>query len=121
MKPLAIQLWKMRKIFMLIKMLFFFSMSLAQQGVAITNDGSSPDVSAILDIKSNNKGVLIPRLTGLQRNSIATPAMGLLVYQTDASPGFYYFNGSTWMSLATGQGAGNGWSLTGNAGMDSIV
>jgi hypothetical protein len=121
MKSLAIRFWKLRIVFMLIKMLFFFSVSLAQQGVAITNDGSSPAPSAILDIKSNNKGILIPRLTGSQRSSIVSPAMGLLVYQTDASPGFYYFNGSAWMSLATGQGAGNGWSLTGNAGMDSTV
>ncbi|HZV45452.1 MAG TPA: hypothetical protein VFF90_13290, partial [Saprospiraceae bacterium] len=121
MKPLAIQLWKMRKIFMLIKMLFFFSMSLAQQGVAITNDGSSPDVSAILDIKSNNKGILIPRLTGLQRSTIVSPAMGLLVYQIDSNPGFYYYNGSTWMALSTAQGSGNSWSMTGNAGIDSTL
>ena len=84
---------------MLIKMLFFFSLSLAQQGVAITTDGSSAHSSAILDIKSNSKGILIPRLTGAQKNTIQAPAMGLLVYQTDGTAGFYYYNGSAWMNL----------------------
>jgi hypothetical protein len=38
-------------------------------------------------------------MTELQRNSIASPAVGLLVFQTDASMGFYYHNGSEWMYL----------------------
>lgn len=63
----------------------------------------TPHPSAMLDITSTNKGLLIPRLDSLQRVTIATPATGLLVYQTNASPGFYYFNGALWSALNTSQ------------------
>ena len=96
----------MKKLFMIVKYILFFNIALAQQGVAITTDGSSPDNSAILDIKSNSKGVLIPRLSGLQKNSIVSPALGLMIYQTDGAAGLYYYNGSTWMGLSTAQGGG---------------
>src|SRR3712207_6962106 len=46
--------------------------------------------SAMLDVKSINKGVLIPAMTAAQRSAIATPATGLIVYQTNAPSGFYY-------------------------------
>lgn len=59
---------------------FFIS---AQQGVAITTDGSNPDPSAILEIKSINRGLLLPRMTTAQRVAIANPAIGLIVYDTD--------------------------------------
>lgn len=77
------------------------------QNVAINTDGSSPNPSALVDMKSDSKGLLIPRMTTQQRNSIASPATGLLVYQTDAPEGFYYNKGSAsipdWISLgATG-------------------
>ena len=54
----------------------------AQQGIAINEDGSAPSPSAILDIKSTNKGMLVPRLSQDQKNGIVTPANGLLVFQT---------------------------------------
>jgi len=56
------------------------------QGVAINNDNSSPDASAMLDVKSTTKGMLAPRMTQAQRNSIASPANGLVIYQTDINP-----------------------------------
>ncbi|TAF33324.1 MAG: hypothetical protein EAZ67_07510 [Cytophagales bacterium] len=62
------------------------------QGVAINNDNSLPAGSAMLDVKSTNQGVLIPRMTAAQRGLIAAPATGLLVYQTDGTSGFYFFN-----------------------------
>jgi len=49
------------------------------QNVGINDDGSSPDQSAMLDIKSTRKGLLIPRMTESQRNSISSPANGLFV------------------------------------------
>ena len=64
------------------------------QNVAINADGSTPDNSAILDIKSNSKGVLVSRMLLTERNAIALPATGLLIYQTDGTPGFYYNNGT---------------------------
>lgn len=53
------------------------------QAVGINTDGSSSDASAILDVKSTAKGMLIPRLTTAHRTAIAAPATGLLVYDTN--------------------------------------
>ena len=55
----------------------------AQEGVSINEDGSTADVSSILDVKSTSKGILIPRMTEVQRSGIASPATGLLIFQTD--------------------------------------
>lgn len=68
--------------------------------VAVTTDGSSADPSAMLDIKSNDKGLLIPRMTEAERDAIDTPAEGLMIYQTDGTEGFYYYNGTTWKAVA---------------------
>jgi hypothetical protein len=72
----------------------------------------SPGASSLLEIRSTSKGILIPRMTLTQRNAIAKPATGLLIYQTNSTPGFYYYNGSAWKAVTTK----TGWSLTGNAG-----
>ena len=63
------------------------------QGVGVNTDNSTADPLAILDIKSTSKGLLAPRMTQAQRNAIASPAIGLLIYQTDATAGFYTYNG----------------------------
>lgn len=60
------------------------------QSVGINNTGASPHSSAILDIQSTDKGLLIPRMTQAQRYAITAPATGLMVYQTDQEKGFYY-------------------------------
>jgi hypothetical protein len=70
------------------------------QSVAINTDGSAADNSAILDVKSTTKGMLVPRMTATQRTAI-TGTTGLLVYQTDAPAGFYFHNGTVWVSLNT--------------------
>jgi len=57
----------------------------------------SPDVSAILDISSITKGLLVPRMGVLSKLAIANPATGLLIYQTDGSEGFWYFDGTVWV------------------------
>ncbi len=62
----------------------------AQVGVGTT----TPDASAALDITSTTSGLLIPRITAAQRALIATPATGLMVYQTDGTAGFYYNSGT---------------------------
>ncbi len=67
----------------------------AQVGVGTT----TPDASAQLDITSDSKGILIPRMTATQRSGISNAAEGLLVYQTTAPAGFYYYNGSQWVPL----------------------
>ena len=60
---------------------------------------TKPDSSSLLEIKSTKKGLLIPRMTQAQRNAIALPAKGLLIYQTNVTPGFYYFD-SSWKAVA---------------------
>ncbi len=61
--------------------------------VAINTDGTDPDNSAMLDVKSTSKGLLIPRMTNAQMQAIASPADGLLVYSTDDHK-FYAYNAS---------------------------
>ena len=89
-----------------------FQFTLFSQGVAINSDASNPDASAILDIKSTSKGVLISRMTQTQRNAIASPATGLLIYQTDNTPGFYYYNGSAWVACDTDTDTNSGGTVT---------
>jgi len=90
----------------LILMTFFcaFTFQVNAQGVAINTDNSAADASAALDVKSTNQGVLVPRMTAAQRALIATPATGLLVYQTDGTAGFYFYDGSAWTTLSGGGG-----------------
>lgn len=62
---------------------------------------TSPNASSLLEIKSTSKGILIPRMSKSQRDAIATPATGLLIYQTNSTPGFYYYSGSAWTAVST--------------------
>jgi len=90
-------------------LIVFVSMSLsAQVGIGTT----TPDASAMLQIDNTTQGVLVPRMTQAQRNVIVSPATGLLIFQTDVTPGFYYYNGGTWTSFA----GGTAWDLLGNSG-----
>jgi trimeric autotransporter adhesin len=84
------------------------------QNVAINTDGSLPDSNAILDIKSANKGILIPRISSATRQSM-TATKGLLVYDTTTNS-FWFNNGTAWQNLSAGAGS---WSLNGNSGTNS--
>jgi hypothetical protein len=78
---------------------------------------ASPNASAALEVNSTSKGLLLPTMTQTQRNGISNPATGLLIFQTDNTPGFYYFNGSTWAALggaAAGGGGSSGYNATSN-------
>jgi uncharacterized protein (TIGR02145 family) len=55
--------------------------------VAINTDASSPDGSAVLDLKSSTKGLLPPRMTDAQIHAIYSPAAGLIVFCTDCNNG----------------------------------
>ncbi|MBL4754945.1 MAG: hypothetical protein JKY52_15285 [Flavobacteriales bacterium] len=72
--------------------------------------------SAKLDVSGTTSGILIPRVTLVQRNAIVTPVTSELVFQTDNTPGYYYWDGAAWISFLTGSGGGGGWSTTGDAG-----
>jgi len=96
--------------------LIICSLSGYTQNVGINTDGGAPDVSALLDVRSTNKGLLVPRMTQAQRIAITTPANGLLVYQTDGQQGFYYNNGSPGIPAWIANGAANNtWTIFGNS------
>jgi len=80
----------------------------AQSGVAISESANQrADASAILDVVSTSKGMLVPRMTNAQRNAISSPATGLLIYQTNSTPGFYYYDGGTWQAIGGGGSGGS--------------
>jgi len=73
--------------------------------VAVTTDGSSADGSAMLDVKSTDKGFLPPRMTQTQRDAISAPATGLVVYCTDCGDNgeLQVYNGTTWTNMIGGE------------------
>ena len=81
---------------------------IAQTGIGTT----TPNVSAKLEVAATDKGFLLPRMTATQRGAIASPATGLLVYQTDAPTGFFVNTGSSgtpnWLRIS------NDWIKSGN-------
>jgi hypothetical protein len=94
------------------KRILFLSACFLHLGVHAQNTGigtATPNASAMLDVQSTTKGFLMPRMTLAQRNLIASPATGLIVYQTDNTPGYYFYNGTGWSQLATGS-AVNSWT-----------
>jgi len=94
---------------------FFLVLSCSFSQVAINTDGSSPDNSAMLDIKSTSKGLLAPRMTQAQRLAISNPATGLVVFQTDGTAGLYSNNGTPASPAWTMVGSGSGqWTSIGS-------
>jgi hypothetical protein len=99
--------------FLLTPIIILISFCVAGQNVGINTDGSLPDANAMLDIKSGNKGILIPRMNSTTRQSIPnTP--GLMVYDI-TTQSFWYNNGTEWANMV----ATPGWSLTGNSGISA--
>jgi sugar lactone lactonase YvrE len=84
---------------------FFITQTTTAQSVGIGT--TTPDASAKLDVGGTTQGILIPRLTSAQRIAISNPAIGLLLFQTDGTPGFYYYNGAAWINITNGYQADN--------------
>jgi hypothetical protein len=97
----------MKRILVIFCLIASFNLS-AQTGIG-TN---APNASAKLEIAATDKGLLIPRLTSTQKGNIATPANGLLIYQTDGVPGFYVNTGTS--SAAVWTRINMDWVKTGN-------
>ena len=83
--------------------IFFSAFYANAQNVAINNDGTSAASSAMLDVKSTTKGFMMPRLTSAQRGAIASPALGLLVFDTDTKT-IWTYDGNSWKNLYTSGG-----------------
>ena len=124
--------------FMLLLLNAFASMAQTTGSENVGIGTTKPDASAMLDIASNSKGLLIPRMTLAQRGNIKSPANGLMVYQTDFFSGFYFFDGSSWKGLyarstdgaaitpgssasAAETSSENSWNTNGNSGLSSAA
>ncbi len=91
----------------IIIIILFFSLNglLAySQSVSINEDGSAPHPSAMLDVKSLSKGMLIPRMSTQDRTDIQNPSTGLLLYDNDTES-FWYYKTAGWTELITGGGS----------------
>ena len=106
--------------FILLVIGFFTAAQVNAQSLAINTDGSTAQASALLDVKSTSKGLLIPRMSKAEKNAIATPATGLLVFQNAPdSIGFYYYNGTGWLWLTnSSQQDTVAWKTNGNTGLN---
>ena len=69
--------------------------------VGINNDNSVPDASAMLDVKSDSKGILVPRMSSSQRMMISNAAAGLLVFDI-TTESFWFKDGMAWVELVSG-------------------
>jgi hypothetical protein len=86
-------------LFVLAISLFFMAADANAQGMSVNTTGAEANASAMLDVASTSKGVLVPRMTGAQKWAIPTPATGLMIFQTDSTAGFYYYTGSKWSAV----------------------
>jgi hypothetical protein len=85
---------------------------LQAQNIAITDSSSyEAKPSAVLDVQSSSKGMLIPRMGSEQRIMMANPANGLLVFDTTMNS-FFYYQYDQWVSLT---------SFNPNAGLDETL
>lgn len=99
---------------LIITLLLIFSLGSLRAQVGFNN--TNPDPSSLLDLSATDKGLLVPRLTSVQRSAISAPGQSLLVYDTNLQ-GFYFYNSGTWYSLNewVRTAGSNNVSLTGNA------
>ncbi len=107
----------MKKIIAFLIVLFSLSIQLVAQSVSITTDGSAPNSSSMLDIKSTSKGLLMPRLTSVQRTGISSPAKGLILFDSTTNS-FWFYKGSAWTEISA---VNNSWNLTGNTATNPAI
>lgn len=93
----------MKKTITLLSLVLILLSAVQSQNIAITDDNAyTANPSAMLDIKSLTKGMLVPRMTSVERTNIVSPATGLLVFDTNVNE-FFYYTGSVWTNLSAGQ------------------
>lgn len=98
-KAIVLGLLNMRP-FVFILLLTVLMQSVARaQGLAINTDGSNSDASALLDVKSTAKGMLVPRMTTAQMNAIVTPANGLLIYNSTTLTYWVFHTATGWQPI----------------------
>jgi hypothetical protein len=106
--------------YLILYLLILVTSNCMAQSFSINTDGTTANTSAILDVKSTTKGMLIPRMSKTEKNVILSPATGLLIFQNAPdSIGFHYYDGSAWIWLESLANAG--WKTKGNAGTDTAI
>ena len=78
-----------------------FSQSNINQTLSVNTTGAIAEPSAQLDVSATDKGMLVPRMNSTQRTAIASPATGLLVFDTDSNT-FWFYSGMAWSNLSGG-------------------
>ncbi|MEM9930233.1 MAG: hypothetical protein AAF840_10470, partial [Bacteroidota bacterium] len=81
--------------------LFLLASALTYAQVAINTTGAPPDTSAMLDVSSSDKGILIPRMDSTSRTAILQPDNGLTVYDTTTTT-FWYYDNDQWNEIRNG-------------------
>jgi len=94
----------MKRLFLVLLFILFITLVYSQN---IGMGTLSPHPSAALDIADTTKGILIPRMSMAQRNSIQNPAEGLMVYQTDSTKGFWYYSTNQWVVITSSMNLSN--------------
>ena len=84
---------------------FFICILIKSQTVGVNSTGAFPATSAMLDVSSTDKGILIPRVNIIDLNTaapVAAPVTSLLVYNTNVASGvgYYFWDGSKWVQLS---------------------
>ena len=97
----------MKKITLFFLLISMTSASFINAQVGINTDGTNPDASAMLDVKSTSKGLLPPRMTYNQRLAITNPADGLIIFCTDCNTtgALQILVNGTWSDLTNAQGS----------------
>jgi len=93
----------MKKLFHLVILVLIINQATFSQ---VSIGTTEPDSSAVLELKSEQRGFLPPRLTGVQRDAILNPAAGLMIFCIDCGTGttgeLQVFNGAEWTNLTGG-------------------
>lgn len=93
---------------------------------ADSNQTLTASASALVELKSTEKGFLVPRMTEEQKNAVNSPQQGLLIYQTNVDTGFYVYKGAAWEQIGGSSGAvtsvsGTGGRITSTGGATPII
>ena len=103
----------MKRIILSFAVLLIGTETLMAQNVGIGT--TTPDASALLELKTTTKGFLPPRMLTAEKLLISSPKVGLIIYQTDGTPGLYLYNGSAWVAVSGGAG------IPGANGKNSLI
>ena len=78
------------------------ALPLAPRAQSVGVSTATPAASAVFEVKSTTQGLLLPRLAAVQRDAIVGPVAVLMVFQTNATVGLYFYTGFDWINLTTG-------------------